>query len=108
MRAGAAHVLSGHTLVADGYHPAGWTEWQSFFSAMNQPSTDGVNTYLVSKAAAAIKLKVALSGLGGDELFGGYPSFRDVPRMQHLIPDAPRVGKALRIALAPFTHRITS
>ena len=50
------------------------------FKAMDQPSTDGVNTYFVSYAAARTSLKVALSGLGGDELFGGYPSFGEIPR----------------------------
>src|SRR5262249_13353190 len=40
---------------------------------------DGLNTWFVSKAAHELGLKVAISGLGGDELFGGYPSFRDVP-----------------------------
>lgn len=46
------------------------------FSAMDQPSLDGINTYVVSGAVAAHDIKVVLSGLGGDELFGGYPSFR--------------------------------
>src|SRR5262249_33090834 len=49
-------------------------------AAMDQPSIDGVNTWFVSKAAKEAGLKVALSGLGGDELLGGYPSFTDVPR----------------------------
>lgn len=49
--------------------------------AMDQPSIDGVNTWFVAKATKELGLKVAISGLGGDELFGGYPSFRDVPRM---------------------------
>lgn len=49
-------------------------------AAMDQPSIDGINTWFVSKAAAELGLKVAVSGVGGDELFGGYPSFRDVPR----------------------------
>jgi asparagine synthase (glutamine-hydrolysing) len=46
---------------------------------MDQPTIDGLNTWFVSKAAHEFGLKVAISGLGGDELFGGYPSFRDVP-----------------------------
>ena len=52
-----------------------------FLAAMDQPSIDGLNTYLVSRAAAQLGLKVVLSGLGGDELFGGYPSFHDVPEL---------------------------
>ena len=48
--------------------------------AMDQPTIDGINVWFVSKAAHELGLKVAISGLGGDELFGGYPSFRDLPR----------------------------
>ena len=49
--------------------------------AMDQPTMDGINTFLISKAAYETGLKVVLSGLGGDELFGGYPSFQLVPKL---------------------------
>jgi asparagine synthase (glutamine-hydrolysing) len=49
------------------------------FEAMDQPTIDGLNTWFVSKAAKELGLKAVISGLGGDELFGGYPSFRDIP-----------------------------
>src|SRR6202165_3857751 len=48
-------------------------------ASMDQPTIDGINTFVVSKVAAESGFKVALSGVGADELFGGYPSFRAVP-----------------------------
>jgi asparagine synthase (glutamine-hydrolysing) len=50
--------------------------------AMDQPTIDGLNTYLIARQTRAAGIKVALSGLGGDELFAGYSSFREVPRME--------------------------
>ncbi len=65
--------------------------------AMDQPTIDGLNTWLVSQATAEQGLKVALSGLGGDELFGGYPAFRDIPRWAGLFSKIPApLGRAGR------------
>ncbi len=50
-------------------------------SAMDQPTVDGINTYLISKSAREAGWKVALSGIGGDELFGGYDTFSLTPKI---------------------------
>jgi len=53
-------------------------------AAMDQPSIDGINTYYVSQATKQAGITVALSGLGGDELFAGYPTFQSGPRLMTL------------------------
>ncbi|MFT5448863.1 MAG: asparagine synthase (glutamine-hydrolyzing) [Gammaproteobacteria bacterium] len=59
-------------------------EVPAILAAMDQPSIDGVNAWFVSKAAAEQGLKVAISGIGGDELMAGYPSFRQLPWLAQL------------------------
>ena len=55
--------------------------FQSFLNDMDQPTIDGFNTYCVAKLAHDNGIKVSLSGLGADELFGGYKSFQVIPKM---------------------------
>jgi asparagine synthase (glutamine-hydrolysing) len=77
----------------------------AILDAMDQPSIDGVNTWFVSKAAKEAGLKVALSGLGGDELLAGYPSFRDIPRWvgrMGPLTAAPGLGRLARLMLQTF------
>jgi asparagine synthase (glutamine-hydrolysing) len=70
--------------------------------ALDQPTMDGINTYFVSCAAKQVGLKVALSGLGGDELFAGYPTFADTPRLSRLIKSAWFVPMPVRRMTAPL------
>jgi len=83
-------------------------DWPRILEAMDQPTIDGVNTWFVSKSARELGLKVALSGLGGDELFGGYDGFLRIPRWVHAmrVPGAiPGLGRALRVLSAPLLGR---
>ena len=77
---GTAHhetVLTGDRVAAD---------LPRLLRQFDQPTGDGINTYYVAQAAREGNVKVVLSGLGGDELFGGYNSFTDVPRLARWLP----------------------
>jgi len=78
---------------------------------MDQPSVDGVNTYFVARVVHHGGLKVALSGLGGDELFGGYDTFRQVPKLAGTlgaIPGLSTVGRAFRAVAGPLVSALAS
>lgn len=66
------HVLTGAAVAGD---------LDNLLAHLDQPTGDGLNTYYAARAARAGGVTVALSGLGADELFGGYPSFRRLPRL---------------------------
>lgn len=69
-------------------------------AAMDQPTVDGINTYVVSREARRAGLKVALSGLGGDEVFAGYSTFRRVARMERFASAWGRLPASVRGAAA--------
>ncbi len=72
----------------------------NIIAAMDQPSIDGVNTWFASKAAAERGYKVVLSGVGGDELFCGYPSFSQIPCLAVLgrvVSAVPYAGRLLKM-----------
>lgn len=113
--------VPGAERVAERYNTNHETRWvtrrdfvdvhDDLLAAMDQPTIDGANSYFVSRVAQQAGLKVALSGLGGDELFGSYSSFSQIPSLVSTVgavPGAAMIGKGLRAVAAPIIKRITS
>lgn len=76
--------------------------------AMDLPTMDGVNTYFVARQTRRAGVKVALSGLGGDELFAGYSSFRSVPRLERLIRTWDRLPQAVSSPISRLLAAVAS
>jgi asparagine synthase (glutamine-hydrolysing) len=77
-------------------------------ASLDQPTMDGINTYFISWAAREVGLKAAVSGLGGDELFAGYPTFVDTPQLTRMIRASWFVPKPIRQLLAPVLRAMAA
>lgn len=73
-------------------------KWHDWLEGMDSPSIDGFNTYVVSRRLAAEGVVVGLSGLGADELFGGYGTFDRAPRWSRLLRGLQFIPRGLRTA----------
>jgi len=71
-------------------------QYANILTSMDQPSIDGINTYFVSQISSKTGLKVALSGLGADEIFSGYPHFSRIPRLIQYAKYFSVIGKTFR------------
>ena len=78
--------------------------FDQLFADLDQPSCDGINTWFIAKHARAAGLKAVLSGIGGDEYWGGYPSFKRMP-LALLLQQSPRLGQTWLAHLGPRRWR---
>jgi asparagine synthase (glutamine-hydrolysing) len=93
---GASH----HELVLDASRIA--RDLPRILARLDQPTLDAVNTFYVSEAVAATGIKAVLSGTGGDELFGGYRSFRRLPAAVRVKRAAGAAVPAMAAVVARF------
>lgn len=80
-------------------------ELPAALDAMDAPSGDGLNTYVVSKATKNAGITVALSGLGGDELFAGYSYFSKYKKIAEAFPMYWRIPQAIRSPFLSIAHK---
>ena len=93
-----AFAATHHELRVDARHIR--DDLSRIVTILDQPTADAVNSYYVSRAVAATGVKAVLSGVGGDELFGGYPSFERLPAMLQV---SRALGPAMRVTSAAAT-----
>ena len=104
-RFGAQHQID--WVSRDAFHAT----LEDMLAAMDQPSIDGINVYLISQAGRGAGIKVALTGIGADELFGGYSNFRQISLLVGTLERVPLVssiGRPLRDLTAGFIGGLVS
>ena len=90
------------TILDDEWLRLQWSQW---LKAADRPSIDGLNSYVISGAVTDREITVSLSGLGADEIFGGYPSFSHVPKWRRALALVGCVPGAMRRQLAAAVSR---
>lgn len=98
----AIGTIHAETILDDDW---GAMQFQGWLKAADRPSIDGLNTYVVSEVVKNRGATVALSGIGADELFGGYGHFRSIPRLRPWLQAAAIVPAAVRRAAASLALR---